>query len=158
MGQQAVSDSSRLATMSAQDTKTEEGQAQPVFPPAYVSAHMYADHPAGLAHGQGPYGHYPHGLSKAVATRFTQPYFGGGFHGHGGPAAYPGAFPGHPGLATGAPYQYSQPLPSAGGSYGGYGKEYGAAGWPHPVEHHGYRPNGRGHWGFQAPKYENSGL
>merc|ERR1712094_102672 len=55
------------------------------------------------AHGQGPYCHYPHGLSKAVATRFTQPYFGGGFHGHGGPAAYPGAFPGHPGLATGAP-------------------------------------------------------
>merc|ERR1711934_443825 len=137
---------------SDQDTKTEEGRA-PVFPPVYASAHMYADHPAGLAHGQGPYGHYPHGLSKAVANRFTQPYIYPFHGGHGG-AAFPGAFPGHPGLATGAPYPYAQPLPSSGGSYGGYGKEYGAAGWPHPVEHHGYRPNGRGHWGFAAPQYE----
>merc|ERR1711907_853692 len=138
---------------SDQDTNTDGPTEVAAFPHLqYVSNHHHAEFPAGLAHGRGPYGQYPHGLSKAVANRFTDSYGGFPFAGHGGPAAYPGAFPGHPGLATGAPYPYAQPLPSAGGSYGGYGKEYGAAGWPHPTEHNGYRPNGRGHWGFQAPK------
>ena len=107
----------------------------------------------GFAHGFGPYGHYPHGLSTTVANRFTQPYNGFPTASAGGPEAYPGSFPGNPGLYTGAQYPYSQPLPSAGGSYGSNGFSYGAAGLPHPKEHHGYRPGGRGHWGFESPKY-----
>ena len=106
--------------------------------------------PVGLAMGAGPYGTYPHGLSKASANKYTQPT--PWMHGPNA-SAHPGAWPGHPGLATGAPYPYPVPLPSSGGSYGALGREYGAAGLPHPAEHHGYRPTGRGHWGFNAPQY-----
>lgn len=138
------------------DTKTVEGLpgfGYPAYaaPSDWVPAQQAA--PVGFAIGQGPYGQYAHGLSTQTANRYKQPYNGFPFAGTGGPAAYPGSFPGHPGMPTGLPYPYAQPLPSAGGSYGSYGKEYGAGGWPHPTEHHGYRPNGRGHWGFAAPQY-----
>jgi len=117
------------------------------------AVHTGAPAPIGFDIGAGPYGGYPHGLSKQVSQKFQQPYQSFPFMYGANAGAHPGAFPGHPGLATGAPYPHPVPLPTSGGSYGGLGNNYGAAGVPHPAEHHGYRPNGRGHWGFAAPKY-----
>merc|ERR1711981_670787 len=135
-------------TMAGENKASEQQEGPP-----FMHVGHYGMYPSGLAFAQGPYGGYPHDLSKSAAKRFQNPHSGFPSAGYGGLEAYPGSFPGHPGPATGAPYPYPQPGVSAGGSHGSFGRDYGAGGLPRPTQHHGYRPGGRGPQGFNCPGY-----